>query len=155
MISFLRSCELIALCPHCGNQTSWRAAQSCLNFVRERFVNGEPGSRLFIAVKLAGLFIATPLAAQNMGDMGSMDMSHRMTETSPGVGDMTMHDANMDHGSMKNMALHMTWSDPRPANAADQACADKLVATLRKAISKYKDYRVAEADGFKPLHPEI
>jgi hypothetical protein len=112
--------------------------------------------RLIIAVMLAATFIASTAAAQNMGDTGSMDMSHPMKDAPPGaMDDMTMHDAHMDHGSMKNMALHMTWSDPRPANAADQARADKLVATLQKAISKYKDYRVAEADGFKPFHPEI
>jgi hypothetical protein len=56
---------------------------------------------------------------------------------------------------MQNMALHMMWSDPMPPNPADQARANEMVATLRIALDKYKDYRVAEADGYKPFHPEF
>jgi hypothetical protein len=113
-------------------------------------------SPLVVAVMLAAIFIAAPASAQNMGDMGSMDMSHQMKDAPSGaMDDMDMHDSHMANGAMKNMALHMTWSDPRPANPADQARAAKLVATLQTALAKYKDYRVAEADGFKPFHPEF
>lgn len=113
-------------------------------------------SALVIAVLVAAIFIAAAATAQNVSDMGAMDMSHQMTDAPPGaMDDMTMHDSHMGDGGMKNMALHMTWSDPRPANSADQARAAKLVATLQTALAKYKDYRVAEADGFKPFHPEF
>ena len=88
--------------------------------------------------------------------MGAMDMRHQIKDAPPGtMDDMTMHDSRMSRGAMRNMALHMTWSDPRPVNSADQARAAKLVATLQTALAKYKDYRVAEADGFKPFHPEF
>jgi hypothetical protein len=111
---------------------------------------------LIIAVMLTAIFAVIPTRAQDMGGMGSMDMGHEMKDAPPGaMDDMTMHDSHMDNGAMKNMALHMTWSDPQPASPADEARAAKLVATLQTALAKYKDYRVAEADGFKPFHPEF
>ena len=113
-------------------------------------------------ILLAGVALSLMLAgpgfalAHDMSDMGGMDMDSPQSGSgsSGAMGDMTMHDAHMGHGGMKNMALHMTWSDLRPANPADQAKAAQLVATLQTALAKYKDYRVAEADGYKPFHPE-
>ena len=58
-------------------------------------------------------------------------------------------------GGGKNMALHMSFTALRPANEADNARAAALVSQLQHALAKYKDYHVAEADGFKPFHPEI
>jgi hypothetical protein len=54
-----------------------------------------------------------------------------------------------------NMSLHMAYTALRPGNDADEARAAVLVTDLRHALAKYKDYQVAEADGFKPFHPEI
>jgi hypothetical protein len=75
-----------------------------------------------------------------MGAMSSeqMDMSEHMN--------MSGHSA---------MAAHMAWSDMRPATDADRERAAEIVKTLRAALAKYKDYRVAEVDGFKPFHPEF
>ena len=53
------------------------------------------------------------------------------------------------------MALHMAWSETRPATDADRTRAAEIVKTLRTVLARYKDYHVAEADGFKPFHPEI
>jgi hypothetical protein len=53
------------------------------------------------------------------------------------------------------MAAHMAWSDTRPATEADRERAAQIVKTLQTALTKYRDYRVAEAAGFKPFHPEI
>jgi hypothetical protein len=116
-----------------------------------------PYRRLLLAIVLVGALIsvAAPAITQDMGAM-DMDMSHPMEAAPSGaMGDMTMHDSHMGHGGMKNMELHMTWSEPRPSSPADQARAAKLVATLQTALAKYKDYRVAQADGFKPFHPEF
>jgi hypothetical protein len=63
------------------------------------------------------------------------------------------HDAHL--GNMKNMALHMDWTRPRSETRADQDRAADLVDVLKTSLAKYKDYRVAEADGFKPFHPEL
>jgi len=82
-----------------------------------------------------------------MGSMSSMDMSNHT--------DMSNH-ANMSGaGADSAMAPHMAWSHARPATAADRLRAAEIVKTLRTALAKYKDYHVAEADGFKPFHPEI
>ena len=63
---------------------------------------------------------------------------------------MTQHMAG--HGAM---AAHMAWSDTRPATAADRERAAQIVKTLQTALVKYKDYHVAEADDYKPFHPEV
>jgi hypothetical protein len=65
------------------------------------------------------------------------------------------HDMHMGHGHMKNMALHMAYTPPRPETKADDERASKLVNELQTALAKYKDYRAAEADGYKPFHPEL
>jgi len=91
-------------------------------------------------------------------DMAGMDMDDERHLDGGSVGAMTEvnpHDAHLGHESMKNMNLHMMWSAPRPATAADQHRADELVQILRNALAKYKDYRVAEDEGFKPFHPEF
>jgi hypothetical protein len=97
------------------------------------------------------LALSTPTLAQ---DMKGMDMSgHDMSQMSD---DEAMdHDMHMGNGNMKNMSLHMGYTDLRPGNDADKARAAVLVTDLQHALEKYKDYHVAEADGFKPFHPEF
>jgi hypothetical protein len=94
-----------------------------------------------------------------MSEMGAMDAgAHDMGSMSAGEMDaMTpMHNEHDAHlANMKNMSLHMDWTKPRTETSADQGRAADLVDTLRRALAKYKDYRVAEADGFKPFHPEF
>lgn len=60
---------------------------------------------------------------------------------------------HMGHGmrNMANMDAHMKWTAPRPARAEDQARADALLAKLQATLEKYKDYRVALDDGYKPF----
>jgi hypothetical protein len=48
----------------------------------------------------------------------------------------------------------MKWTVLRTANADDARRADQIVQTLRQALAKYKDYRVAMDDGYALLHPE-
>ncbi len=50
-----------------------------------------------------------------------------------------------------HMSAHMRFTAPRPQAPEDLARADELVKTLRAAIEKYKDYRVALVDGFQPF----
>src|SRR5208282_3600854 len=127
------------------------------------------------AVKIAAaiaamLAVSVPAAAQ---DMKGMDMSaHDMPQMSGNVapdpanmkeGEMEAmsggpemdHDMHMGHGDMKNMSLHMAYTDSRPVNDADKARAAVLVTDLQHALAKYQDYHVAEADGFKAFHPEF
>jgi len=54
----------------------------------------------------------------------------------------------------KHRGPHMKWTVLRTANSDDAERADQIVQTLRQALAKYKDYRVAMDDGYAPLHPE-
>jgi hypothetical protein len=131
-------------------------------------------------VRIAGMKIAAALAvtlalsapalAQDMKgmDMSGHDMPQMSGVGSPDPANMKEgemeamsggpemdHDMHMGNGDMKNMSLHMAYTDLRPANDADQARAAVLVTDLQHALAKYQDYHVAEADGFKPFHPEF
>ena len=92
-------------------------------------------------------------------DMGSMDMGGMTHKMMPEEGenatsmDRMMSSEQMEHDP--TMAAHMGYSSERPKSDADQHRADELVATLQTALAKYKDYHVAEADGYKPWHPEV
>ena len=54
----------------------------------------------------------------------------------------------------RHMGPHMKWTALRPADPGDPERADNIVQTLRHALEKYKDYRVAVDAGFVPMHPE-
>lgn len=65
--------------------------------------------------------------------------------------------ASMGHeGAMPApMRAHMRMSPRRPATRADSARAAAIVATLREALGKYRDVRVAEAEGFRMFAPKL
>jgi hypothetical protein len=64
--------------------------------------------------------------------------------------------AVMSDNDMAAMAAHHTAMTPRrKATATDSTRAMEVVGTLRSAISKYRDIRVAKADGFRMFAPEI
>lgn len=99
------------------------------------------------------ILIAVPLEAsffqdsqqQAQGAMAGMDMS----KTSGGQDSEAAKDANMAMSSHDmGMGAHMFMTELRPANTADEKRAAEIVAELRPAIEKYKDYKVALADGF-------
>jgi hypothetical protein len=81
-------------------------------------------------------------------------------EESPGQSaDMDHHDhaegtVDMMVPHQRHLGPHMRWTALRTANADDARRADQIVQTLRQALAKYKDYRVALNDGFDPLLPE-
>jgi len=58
-------------------------------------------------------------------------------------------------GEHMDMGAHMFMTASRPENPADDKRAAQIVATLREAIAKYKDYQVALADGFQIFHAEV
>jgi hypothetical protein len=124
-----------------------------------------------IAVALAvTLVVSVPAIAQDMKemDMSGHDMPQMSGNKAPDSSNMQDgamdsmsdgpemdHDMHMGNGNMKNMSMHMAYTDLRPANDADKARAAVLVTDLQHALAKYKDYHVAEADDFKPFHPEF
>jgi len=95
---------------------------------------------------------STPSDVQGMGSMPGMNMGHgQMT-----ADQMAQHDAN---GQMipghQHMGPHMKMSTRRPPTPEDWTKADEVVNELREGIEKYKDYRVALADGFEPFLPNL
>jgi hypothetical protein len=54
-----------------------------------------------------------------------------------------------------HMAAHMKRTALQPQRPADQQRTAEIVKTLRVALAKYKDVRMAEQDGFKPFLPHI
>ena len=52
-------------------------------------------------------------------------------------------------------SAHMRFTAQRPPGPEDAARADELVQKLRTALVRYKDYRVALADGYQPFLPQI
>jgi hypothetical protein len=115
-----------------------------------------------LGLATAALFLVLPLHAaafqnspeQSQGGMPGMDMGKPGTgqganaEAAKGA-DMAMSGHDMDMGP------HMFMTDLRPENAGDEKRAAEIVAELRPAIEKYKDYKVALADGFKIFLPDV
>lgn len=50
---------------------------------------------------------------------------------------------------------HLRLTPERPATAADSARAAELLATLRSSIERYRDVRVAEAEGYRMFAPGL
>ena len=103
--------------------------------------------RWILAVMVTGvLFLAGARlrAARPEAEPASTQVS------APAGGPMGHHDHH--HGAM---ALHMKWTTLRTETSEDRARANVLLATLRTSIEKYKDYRLALDEGYKPFHPEL
>jgi hypothetical protein len=90
---------------------------------------------------------ASPAAAPAIEPGNPAAMGHEMAGMEPGTTE------SMSHEHM--MGPHMRMTAPRPATAADRQRAAALVATLRTSLVKYKDYRVAVADGYKQFLPQV
>jgi hypothetical protein len=110
----------------------------------------------------------TDVGTMGQGGAGSPAAHAALTTQATTIdqrGDAATQDAAIDAMSSEHvsdqmaghaaMSAHMAWSDSRPATDADRERAAEIVKTLQTALVKYKDYRVAEADGFKPFHPEL
>ena len=66
------------------------------------------------------------------------------------------HDMHMGHGAMQNMSRHVAYTTLRkPESDSDKTRASAILTDLQHALTKYQDYHAAEADGFKPFHPEL
>ena len=79
--------------------------------------------------------------------MPGMDMDDAKANEAHAVHDMTPG----EHAH--NTHMHMT--APRPETPEDAARAKEIVDELRAGISKYKDYHVALADGYKIFLPNL
>jgi hypothetical protein len=62
--------------------------------------------------------------------------------------------ASMSHQHM-GMGTHMKMTALRPSSPEDERRAAEIVRVLRRALDKYRDYRVAIADGYQPFLPNL
>ncbi len=127
---------------------------------------------LRVALLFFAAFFALFLVARLHGKNHSQSQTQTQSQASSGTGSMSKMDmpsmqheaaaaraANDDMSDMSGMHMdmnpHMFMTALRSANAADQARAAQILATLRPAIEKYRDYHVALADGFKIFLPNV
>ncbi len=89
----------------------------------------------------------SPPAAAPAVEPGNPAMGHEIAGMEPGATE------SMSHEHM--MGPHMRMTAPRPVTTADRERAAALVATLRTSLAKYKDYRVAVAEGYKQFLPRV
>lgn len=93
-------------------------------------------------------------AAKGQDSMPGMDMDDVQHDDAKNPGAAkSANDAMSGHDMEMNGHMYMTAL--RPGNAADEQRAAEIVAALRKSIMKYKDYRVALAEGYQIFLPNI
>ena len=80
--------------------------------------------------------------------MSGMDMDDAKANEAHAVHDMTP-------GHLEAHNLHMHMTTMRPQTPEDAARANEILTQLRSGIEKYKDYKVALADGFRPFLPNL
>src|ERR1700693_3417760 len=117
-------------------------------------IMGKFGTPVALAAILTGTVVraqeqkSSPGSAQTQDNMPGMDMDNmRQNADQSREAAKSANDVMADH-DMK-MSAHMFMTDLRPHHADDDQRAAQIVETLRKAIAKYRDYKLALADGFR------
>ncbi len=118
--------------------------------------------RVFLAVLLTCGYSAI---AENPSDVSGMDMSGMSNQNHgtnkdmndmPGMGGdgnaSVMHSMEGHH---MDMGPHMKMTSLRATRPGDQEKADLVVQAARAAAEKYKDYKLALADGYKIFLPNL
>ncbi len=99
---------------------------------------------------------AAPSSQGGMAGMDMNDMQHeteQFPEAARAANDaMSGHDMGM--GGM-DMNPHMFMTELQPKAPGDNRRAEEIVEILGKSIAKYKDYRVAIADGYQIFLPKV
>jgi hypothetical protein len=127
----------------------------------------EPSRMKAIAVIVSVFFAGLALGAQqsHSGATGQPPAQNSMPGMDMGTAEAdgnseaakTANDAMAGHDMDDDMGMnaHMHMTTQRAPNPADEKRAAEIVAQLRPAIEKYKDYRVALADGYKIFLPNF
>jgi hypothetical protein len=133
--------------------------------------------KLFLALTLlasgaalVGLRAQTdPQASQQSPAQPGAARQHDHSDSMPGMNmdGMKMDDDSTNHaqtGAMQSMAhshhmamdaAHMRMTPARPVADGDRERAQQIVDALAPAIQKYKDYRVALAEGYRIFAPNV
>jgi hypothetical protein len=108
---------------------------------RRRYAFGELcGPILLLALMHAAPLASQPQQGSSKGSMAGMDMSGDMKDMGP---------------SMAAMAGHMYVTPLRPSQPGDEEKARAVVAQVRAAIERYRDYHKALEDGYVIANPKV
>src|SRR5215813_6326190 len=116
------------------------------------------------APALCAIVFSASLSAQDTksADMSGIDMpgisGHEMSKMHdmPGMsGDGSAHAMHSMETRHMDMGPHMKMTALREPKAGDDERAAEVVEAARKAASKYTDYKVALADGYKIFLPNL
>jgi hypothetical protein len=113
-------------------------------------------SKPILAAAALAVFAFSPLWGQQESQSDMSNMSASEMHDMPGMGNdgsahamHSMEDRHMDMGPHMKMT---TLRDPRPG---DQEKAGQVVEAARQVAEKYRDYKVALADGYKIFLPNL
>jgi hypothetical protein len=79
----------------------------------------------------------------------------RETQKDPEAAKSAMNAMSGPMGMSEDMNRHMFMTALRPKQPGDEARAAQIVETVRAAMEKYKDYRVALANGYHIFGPQV
>lgn len=122
------------------------------------------GAVFFVAALLLGTCAhaqqsSKPTDSQKQGQSGmsGMNMSdmQRETEQYPEAAKAANDAMSSMSGSDMDMNPHMFMTVLQPKGADDDRRAEEILDILRRSISKYKDYKVALADGYQIFLPKV
>ena len=116
------------------------------------FLNGARRMRWIQLVAVTLAYAVAPVAARAQATNGMGMQPDTMSAQSMAAAQVA-HESM--EGAMPMASAHMRMTPPRVATAADSARAAREVKVLHAAIAKYGDYRVAEADGYRPFLPNV
>ena len=112
------------------------------------------GRPILTAIAFAA-FAISPLWGQQPPPSDLSKMSPSGTHGMPGMSlDGDAHAMESMESHHLDMGPHMRMTTLRALQPGDQEKAGQVVAAARKVAEKYRDYRVALADGFKIFMPE-
>jgi hypothetical protein len=114
-------------------------------------------SKPILAAAALALLAFTPLWGQQQESQGSIsNMKPSEMHDMPGMGnDGSAHAMHSMEGRHMDMGPHMKMTTMRDRKPGDQEKADQVVEAARKVATKYGDYKVALADGYKIFLPNL
>lgn len=122
-------------------------------------------SLIITFIFFSSALFSSAFAQTQSSDTSGMDMSHSGSPSAnsnqpmhgmPGMENPSNADAmrSMESRHM-DMGPHMKMTALRPLEPGDQKKADQVAAAARAVAEKYRDYKVALADGYKVFLPNV
>lgn len=108
-----------------------------------------------VVAALAALVLLPAWATAQEGHSHHPEEASRQAASDSAPADQAMHGADHAMSGAMTTSAHMRMTERRAATAADSVRAAAIVDTLRGAIEKYRDVRLARRDGFKQFAPKL